>query len=101
MSALMPHVSQTAGMQVYICSWWFAAGSIGDPNGASWAAINDSILVDKPLIDMNIAKKAIESLRKYSKQALSGEKPFFIAAGKLLRITLSITTSHAGRRLAH
>ena len=59
----------------------FLADKFGNPGDKTWLAVDDEILKKKPLVDMVTTEKAIESLRKYSKAALNGDKPFFIAAG--------------------
>lgn len=52
-----------------------------NPNGDLWIAIDDQLLEKRPLIDMDIADKAIETLKKVSHTAADAQKPFFVAAG--------------------
>lgn len=47
----------------------------------SWEAVPDDLLVEKPLIDQQIADHAIQTLKKVAPAAKSGEKPFFVAVG--------------------
>lgn len=47
----------------------------------SWEAVSDDLLVDKPLIDEQIAQHAVNTLRKVAPDAKSGTRPFFVAVG--------------------
>lgn len=47
----------------------------------SWHAIPDANLTNKPLRDTQVADRAIDKLRSMAPDALSGTKPFFLAAG--------------------
>ena len=47
----------------------------------SWAAIPDSHLIHKPLVDQQIASGAIDALTSLAPKAKTGEEPFFLAVG--------------------
>ena len=47
----------------------------------TWIAIQDDVLQENPLIDKQLTDYGISTLRRVAPQALSGEKPFFIAIG--------------------
>ena len=59
----------------------FLDDPFGNPGGRTWLAAEDEELKTKPLVDMVTTELATEALRKYSKEAKNGGKPFFIAAG--------------------
>ena len=47
----------------------------------SWLAVPDNETINKPLVDAQIADRAIETLKALAPDAKSGAKPFFLAVG--------------------
>ena len=66
-------------------SWslpYYHATNMGwETNQSSWQAIPDHLLKDQPLMDSQIADRAVYTLRKLAHEARSGRMPFFVAVG--------------------
>ena len=65
-------------------SWslpYFHAKGTWETMASSWLAVPDDQIPNKPLIDTQLADRAIQTLRQVAPAALSGKKPFFLAVG--------------------